>query len=102
MTNWRAPLYGYSDMIRQPDGTYKYVRDDIGTSPPGQAKLFLREYEERIQQGEIQHPQDYHWDMALAGHLRATLEESDRRLFESIPWYDKYISWLLRRLNGRR
>lgn len=93
---WRDNLYGYSDMVEQPDGSYKYVRSDIGTSPPGQAKLLLREFEDGVQQGRIQFQQDDHWAMALAGHLRATLAESDRRLFESIPWYDKYIGRLFR------
>jgi hypothetical protein len=95
--SWRDPLYGYSDMIEQPDGSYRYVRADIGQSPMGQAKLLLREFEDGVQQGRIQFQQDDHWAMALAGNLRAVLAESDKRLFASMPWYDKLIRKYRRR-----
>ena len=94
---WRTELFGYSDMKEMPDGSYQYVRDDIGTSPVGQAKLLLREFEDGVQQGRIQFQQDDHWAMSLAGALRQSLEESDRRLFASIPWYDKYLRKYLHR-----
>lgn len=89
------PLYGYSDMVRQADGSYRYVSADIGTSPMGQAKLFLRLYEENWPE----HGQP------CVRHLRAVLEESDRRLFEEQRewWYDgpihRAISWIVKKLN---
>jgi hypothetical protein len=76
-------------MARDSDGSYHYVRDDIGTSPMGQAKLFLRQFEDAREEGVLETRESY--PDHLAYHLRAVLEESDRRLFQSMPWWDKLI-----------
>lgn len=98
------PLYGFNDMDRQPDGSYRY-RGNVGTSVIGQAKLAVREFEDKYDEylagGDAPMRADFErWADDLAGHLWDVLAESDRRLFESTDTIShRVISWIVRKFN---